>query len=67
MRCRADEDSASFEIRDRGIGIPPEDQKRLFESFHRGKNVGNMATNLRRDTRELRIRELRIRELRIRE
>ncbi|MGC9504102.1 ATP-binding protein [Baaleninema sp.] len=31
-----------FQIRDRGIGIPLEDQKHLFESFHRGKNVGNI-------------------------
>ena len=27
---------------DRGIGIPPEDQPRLFESFHRARNVGNV-------------------------
>ena len=27
-------------IRDRGIGIPPDDQPRLFEAFHRGSNVG---------------------------
>jgi PAS domain S-box-containing protein len=29
-----------FEIRDKGIGIPPEDLKLLFEPFHRGDNVG---------------------------
>jgi PAS domain S-box-containing protein len=29
-----------IEIRDKGIGIPPEDQKLLFEPFHRGENVG---------------------------
>jgi signal transduction histidine kinase len=27
-------------VRDRGIGIPPEDQARLFHSFSRGHNVG---------------------------
>ena len=27
-------------VRDEGIGIPPEDQPRLFEPFHRGGNVG---------------------------
>ena len=29
-------------IRDQGIGILPEDQKRLFEPFHRGQNVRNI-------------------------
>ena len=29
-------------VRDTGIGIPPEDQPRLFESFHRAQNVGNI-------------------------
>lgn len=28
-----------LQIQDRGIGIPVEDRKRLFEPFHRGKNV----------------------------
>jgi signal transduction histidine kinase len=28
-------------IRDRGIGIPLEDQARLFTSFTRGRNVGS--------------------------
>ena len=31
---------AVFTIRDRGIGIPPEDQPKLFASFTRGRNVG---------------------------
>lgn len=29
-------------IQDRGIGIPPEDLKRLFEPFHRASNVGTI-------------------------
>jgi len=29
-------------VRDHGIGIPPEDQPRLFELFYRGRNVGEM-------------------------
>jgi len=29
-------------VADRGIGIPPADLPRLFESFHRGTNVGNI-------------------------
>jgi signal transduction histidine kinase len=32
-----------FQIRDRGIGIPPEDKHRLFEAFHRAQNVGTIA------------------------
>ena len=35
-------DLAIFQIQDSGIGIPIEDQERLFESFHRAKNVGNI-------------------------
>ncbi|HEY9628983.1 MAG TPA: PAS domain-containing sensor histidine kinase [Coleofasciculaceae cyanobacterium] len=31
-----------FCVRDRGIGIPPEDLPHLFEPFHRGKNVSNI-------------------------
>lgn len=30
-------------IRDEGIGIPAEDQKHLFEVFHRGANVGQIS------------------------
>ncbi|MBD2041141.1 CBS domain-containing protein [Microcoleus sp. FACHB-672] len=33
---------AIFQIRDWGIGIPLEAQERLFESFHRASNVGNI-------------------------
>ncbi|GAX39136.1 histidine kinase [Tolypothrix sp. NIES-4075] len=31
-----------FQIKDKGIGITPEDQKHLFESFYRASNVGNI-------------------------
>jgi PAS domain S-box-containing protein len=34
---------AAFEIIDEGIGIPPQDHERLFEAFHRARNVGNIA------------------------
>jgi PAS domain S-box-containing protein len=33
---------AQFIIRDRGIGVPTEDIARLFEPFHRAKNVGTI-------------------------
>jgi len=35
------EERAAIEIQDRGIGIPLEDQPRMFESFHRASNVEN--------------------------
>lgn len=31
-----------LEVRDRGIGIPTEDRRSLFESFHRGQNVDHI-------------------------
>ncbi len=34
------EDALRFHVRDRGIGIPREDQQRLFDAFQRGSNVG---------------------------
>ncbi len=40
-------DDAVFTVTDRGIGIAPEDQPRLFEAFHRGGNVaGRNGTGL---------------------
>lgn len=32
-----------FEIEDRGIGIPTDDQDKLFDLFHRAKNVGHIG------------------------
>lgn len=33
----------TFQVADQGIGIPPEDIPYLFEPFHRGRNVSNIA------------------------
>jgi signal transduction histidine kinase len=38
----ANEDSWVFQVKDEGIGISETDRQRLFESFHRGDNVGNI-------------------------
>ncbi|MBI4780736.1 MAG: PAS domain S-box protein [Oscillatoriophycideae cyanobacterium NC_groundwater_1537_Pr4_S-0.65um_50_18] len=34
--------TATFKIQDAGIGIPDNEQKRLFDSFYRATNVGNI-------------------------
>ena len=36
-------DAVVFRVRDRGIGIPEEDLPKLFESFFRARNVGNIG------------------------
>lgn len=36
------DDSATFQIQDFGIGIPLKDQQCLFETFHRASNVGSI-------------------------
>ena len=41
LACQPDQ--AIFRVKDAGIGIPPEDQTRLFETFQRAKNVGNIS------------------------
>jgi len=38
--AKRDNGDAVFTVRDRGIGIPLEDQPRIFHSFSRGRNVG---------------------------
>lgn len=42
LSLKYEENQAVFQVRDWGIGIPSSDQKRLFESFHRASNVGNI-------------------------
>lgn len=40
--CSCQEEEVSFEIKDEGVGIPLEDQARLFESFYRAKNAASI-------------------------
>ncbi len=40
LGVRRSGDEAVFSVVDRGLGIPPADQARLFEAFHRAANVG---------------------------
>ncbi|MER3432257.1 MAG: hypothetical protein C4288_02215 [Leptolyngbya sp. ERB_1_1] len=45
LRIRHDETHLYFEVQDQGIGIPFSDQTRLFEAFHRARNVGIISGN----------------------
>lgn len=40
LSVRLDGDFLDFQVRDKGIGIPLKDQKKLFDAFHRASNVG---------------------------
>jgi PAS domain S-box-containing protein len=42
FKLAIENESAIFQVTDSGIGIPPEDLQRLFDSFHRAKNVGSI-------------------------
>lgn len=43
FRVRRDGKTLHFTVADEGIGIPESDREHLFESFHRGSNVGSIA------------------------
>ena len=40
FRVERDGDAAVFTVRDEGIGIPDADRRQIFQTFHRGSNVG---------------------------
>jgi PAS domain S-box-containing protein len=42
LKLDTDADALVFHVADQGIGIPQEDQGRLFERFHRARNVGGI-------------------------
>ncbi len=43
LSVTCDTSKTVLEVRDEGIGIPEDDQRRLFEAFHRAKNVEHIS------------------------
>lgn len=42
LALTCEQGKASFQVSDKGIGIPLSDQPHLFEAFHRGENIENI-------------------------
>ncbi len=42
LKLTCENGQAIWEVKDQGIGIPPEDLEKLFATFHRAKNVGKI-------------------------
>jgi signal transduction histidine kinase/CheY-like chemotaxis protein len=45
LTCRQEDDQVLIQVRDSGIGIPFEEQPRVFERFFRASNVNDQETN----------------------
>ncbi|NER27636.1 MAG: response regulator [Symploca sp. SIO1C4] len=43
FRLICEVDTAIFQVQDEGIGIPPQDQEKLFEAFYRGSNINEIG------------------------
>jgi PAS domain S-box-containing protein len=43
INLHQDDRQITLTVKDEGIGIPPEDMKRMFEPFHRATNVGTIS------------------------
>lgn len=43
LKLRADGEEVVLQVSDHGIGIPEEDQQKLFEAFHRARNVRDIS------------------------
>lgn len=43
LNVERDEHELRFEVNDHGIGIDSDDLRHMFETFYRGRNVGNVA------------------------
>ncbi|MDP8907527.1 MAG: PAS domain S-box protein, partial [Chloroflexota bacterium] len=46
VRVGVTDDRVTISVEDRGVGIPPEDQPRIFERFHRASNVDRNVAGL---------------------
>ncbi|NMG21510.1 hybrid sensor histidine kinase/response regulator [Brasilonema bromeliae] len=42
LKLQCQSETVIFQVQDQGVGIAPADQQRLFESFFRASNVGNI-------------------------
>lgn len=42
VTCKTEGTNLHFVVKDEGIGIPPEDQKHMFDRFFRASNAGNV-------------------------
>ncbi|HEY7295872.1 MAG TPA: HAMP domain-containing sensor histidine kinase, partial [Dehalococcoidia bacterium] len=46
VRVRGEPDAVTIAVQDYGIGVPPADQKRIFQPFHRAGNIDRGVSGL---------------------